>query len=263
MKRIVVALAHRLHRAEAGHAEGDHRSLRSSADHHVGVVPLDAPERFPDRMTASRTGGHQTEVRTAGTVADRNVAGGEIPDHHRNQQRRDFARTTLDEKFVLLAHRVEAADAAGDDHPDPVRINAAAAQFLRKPGGLHRFIAGRNGVLTEKVQPFGLLRRHILRDVKILDLTGNLRTVLRRIKAGDPAQTAPAVDQGIPEIRYIVADAGHHAVTGNHYPSIVHTYFISPYSGADAVPAASFPPVAGTGNRRIPVMKTGHQRTER
>ena len=154
------------------------------------------------------------------------VAGGEVPDHHRNQQRRDLPRSAFDEQLVLFAHRVQAADAAGNDHTDPVRVDVAAAQLFREPRAIHRLVAGRDGILAEEIQPFGLFRRHIFGDVKIFDLTGNLRAVFRRIKAGDPAQAAPAVDQGIPEIRYIVADAGHHAVTGNHYPSIVHTYFI-------------------------------------
>ena len=67
------------------------------------------------------------EIRTARPVPDRNVPRGEIPDHHRNQKRRNPPRPALQQNPVLLAHRVKTADSARNDHTDAIRINHFAA----------------------------------------------------------------------------------------------------------------------------------------
>ena len=247
--RIVVALAHRLHRAEARHAERNHRGFRAAADHDVRVIALDVPERFSDGVAAGGTGGDQPEVGAAGAVTDRNITGGQVADHHRDQQRRNLARAAFLQDAVLIAHRLQSADAAGNDHADAVRIDAAAAQLLGETGHFHCFVTGGDCVLAEKIQPLRLFGGHVFGDVEVLDFTGDPGAVFRSVEAGDFAQTATAVYQRIPEVRQIIADARNHAATGNYYPTIVHNLF---YLLVTAVPrtalAAPVPPaVPGNG----------------
>jgi len=179
-------------------------------------------------MSSGRTGGDQPEVRAARAVAYRDVARSDVADHHRNQEGGDPAGAALQQHLGLVAHGGEPADSAGDDDADAGGINFTLAQVPRQSGGGHRFVGSCDRILAEKIQPLRFLGIHVPAEIEVLDLSGDLGPVFRGIEPGDRSDAAASVDQGVPEIRNVVADAGNHAVTGNYNPSVVHIILASP-----------------------------------
>lgn len=185
-------------------------------------------------MGARRAGGDQPHIRAARAVTHRNVARSDVADHHRNQERRDAARAAFEQHPVLVAHGRKAADPARHDHADAVRIDFAAPQVFRQPGGRHGFVGGGDRILAEEVETLRVLRIHVSAEIEILDLPGDLRPVFRGVEPGDLPDPAPAVDQSVPEIRNVVADARNHAVSGNYNTSVVHIVLATPSLTAES-----------------------------
>ena len=93
---------------------GDGR-LGAAGDHDVGVVPLNGVQGVADGVGGRGAGRRNGGVRTAQAEMDRDVAGGGVGDHLRDDERADAAGPVLDKAGVLLFEFVEAADAAADD----------------------------------------------------------------------------------------------------------------------------------------------------
>ena len=100
---------------EAGDAEAADRRLGAAGDHHVGVVERDQPRRVADRVRAGRAGRDDRVVRALEAVADRDMAGGEVDQADRDEERRDrgagpFSCSVID----AVVDAVQAADARAD-----------------------------------------------------------------------------------------------------------------------------------------------------
>ena len=78
--------------AETRDAERVDRRLGTARDHDVGVAERDQPGRVADRVNAGGAGGDDAVVRALEAVFDREVAGGEVDQRGRNEERREPPR---------------------------------------------------------------------------------------------------------------------------------------------------------------------------
>ena len=128
---------------------GDGR-LGAAGDHDVGVVELDGAQASPMALAAEAQAVATAGVRAAQAEVDRDVAGGGVGDHLRDDERADAARAAaLHEAGVLLFEFVQPADAAADDDA------AAEGVFLGEVQAavLDGFEGGDHGELGEAVEP--------------------------------------------------------------------------------------------------------------
>src|SRR5690606_754310 len=69
--------------------------------------------------------------------------------------------------------------------------------------------------MDKGIHLLGLFGRQVLRDVKILDLAGNLRIKRGGVKACDAVNAGPSVDNIIPGLRYCISDRGDNSQSGD------------------------------------------------
>src|SRR5579871_376231 len=122
---VVVAGRQRPRRGKPGQPQPADRRLGAAAHHDVGIVEGDQPRRVADRVRAGRARRHHRMVRPLEAVADRDVAGGEVDQAGRDEERRDPARPALGQGQRALGDAGQPAD-AGADHD--------AGAFLRLLG---------------------------------------------------------------------------------------------------------------------------------
>src|SRR5450755_3214376 len=73
-------------------------------------------------MGARRAGGGRGLIRTLGAEAHGNMAGGEVYDGGGNEERRDLARSALDQRVMFALDYVESADARANVYADVLGI---------------------------------------------------------------------------------------------------------------------------------------------
>ena len=155
------------------------RRFRAAGDHHVGVVERDQPRRVADRMRAGRAGRDDRVVGALEAVRDRHVAGREIDQAARDEERRHPARPLLLEDDRGLGDALEAADARADHHAggDLLLFGLGLAA-----GILDRLRGSAHGVGDELVDLALLLGLHPL-----VGIVGAVVAVAARNEAGDLA----------------------------------------------------------------------------
>src|SRR5690606_9582941 len=110
----VVARGERLHIGEAGDADGGDGGLGAAGDHHVRVAAGDDVRRVSDGVVAGGAGGGHGFVRAARAEEHAHVPGGDVHDHHRDDEGAHAVRAALDEDADLVFQGAQAADAAAD-----------------------------------------------------------------------------------------------------------------------------------------------------
>ena len=81
--------------AETADAHRRDGRLGPAGDHHVGVVALDDLEGVADGVRRGRARRARRRVRSLGAETDGDLAGRQIDDRGRNEERRDAARARL------------------------------------------------------------------------------------------------------------------------------------------------------------------------
>src|SRR3984957_12250185 len=190
--------------AEPGDAEFTYRRLGAAGDHDVGIPPHDQPRRVADRVHASGTGGHHGMIRPLEAILDRDVAGGEVDQRRRDEERREPSRAA----FVNLDRRLEdclqATDAGADHHPG----GAAIRLGIRQPTGILDRLAGSDHAeVDEPVHLLLVLHRDPLADVKPAlglhagrHLASHLAWQVLGVECLNRPNTRFAVDQASPDM---------------------------------------------------------------
>ena len=148
----------------------------------------------PMECVPRRAGGHGAGVRALGAETDRDLAGDEIDDDHRDEERRDPAGATRSVHLVVLFDRLESADSRADVHADAVRL----ARAEREPGVVHRHLGRRQRVVDERVHLLDLFGVDEVGGVEVLDLGGDPAVEEGRIESRDAADARLPSDEGGP-----------------------------------------------------------------
>src|SRR4029078_393514 len=105
----------------------------------------------------------------------------------------DLALAALAIDVVLFLERLEAADAATDDHADAVRIEAGR---VLEAGIRHRLCRRGNGVLREEIRALGFLPLEVHERIEMLDFTREANREGRRVELRDWPTPAPTPPRG-------------------------------------------------------------------
>src|SRR5271163_1056044 len=73
-------------------------------------------------MSAGGAGGRRRLIRTFRSVADADIAGGEVDDCRRDEKRRNLTWATFEHVAVLALNDVESADSGADVDADPFLV---------------------------------------------------------------------------------------------------------------------------------------------
>ncbi len=187
----------------------------AAGDHHVGIVERDQARGIADGMRAGRAGGDHRMVRTLEAVADRNMAGGQVDQAHRNEEGRDAARAVLGQRLRGVVDGRQAADAGTDHDAGPL----AGFFILGRPAGiLHRLGGGSQRVDDEIVHAAAVLRRDHTVEIELMrfvgaerDHAGDLRGKIGNVEMLDGAKSGNAIGKALPVGLMADAQGGHHA----------------------------------------------------
>ena len=92
LRRVVEAGRERARGGKARHRNPVDRRFRAARHHHVGIAERDQAAGIADRVRAGRAGGDDRAVGALEAELDRHVAGRQIDDAARNEERRHPAR---------------------------------------------------------------------------------------------------------------------------------------------------------------------------
>jgi len=175
------------------------RGLRAARQHHIGIVDRDDSRRVADGVRAGGASRHHRMVRSLVLESDRGVAGNQVDQPARNEERRDLPRPFFVQQDRAFLDAGKTADARTDHHA------GAAALFLvlGLPAGIgHRLLCRSQPVHDEIVDPPlflgvdpGVGIEGSVRAVAAHDIAGNLRRHAVRRKLGDRARAGPSGEQ--------------------------------------------------------------------
>ena len=148
--------------------------------------------------------------RTLGAQLQAHVRGAHVGDHHGDEQRVDALRALLDELLDLALQRLQTADAAGDDRPDPVRLGAGVEVRV---GG--RLLGRADRVAREEVEAPDLALVDVLLGVEAPDLGGDVHALVAVVEARDLADAGLAGDERAPHLVDVAAEWRHDAEAGD------------------------------------------------
>jgi hypothetical protein len=118
---------------------------------------------------------------------------------------------------VLLLERLEAADAAAEDHAEAVLVELAE---LGEAGVAHGLHGARDRVLRVRIGALRLLPVHRAHGVEPLELAGEPDGELRGVELRDRGRPGAPLEHGAPGRRHVVADGRDRAHTGDDDPSL-------------------------------------------
>ena len=178
------------------------RGLGAARDHDVRVAQPDQPRGVADRMRAGRAGGDHGMIGAFQAECDRDIAGGEVDQAARDEERRHPARALLMQNERGLGDAFDAADAGADHHAGRDLVLVA----FRLPAGVgERLTRGAERVGNELVDLALLLRLHPLigivgaaGTVAARDLAGDLGRQVGDVELFDSAGAALSGDQSLP-----------------------------------------------------------------
>jgi len=210
--RVVVARAHRLHRAEAGKGKWGDRSLRAAGDHDVGFAAADGVVGIAEGMRGRRAGGNHTVVRATGPQLDADHAGADVADQRGDGERGNLAGAAFAQGRVLRFKGAHAADTRTDDHAHAVGI------LLRhvEAGVFHGLLGGAETQMRIAVVAARLLGIHVLGGIPPTHLGADLRGEIGGVKQGHTIDAALAGHQAGPKIVHRVADRGDGTQAGDN-----------------------------------------------
>ena len=209
-RRIIERGRQRARGAEAGNAQFANAGFRAAGDHHVGIAPHDQPRRIADRVHAGGAGGHHRVVWALEAVFDREMAGGEVDQRRRDEERRQAPGLSLEHLRRRFEDRLQAADAGADHHAG----GAAILLRIGLPAGiLDRLGGGDQGEMDEPVHLLLVLNRDPFGDVEppvglaaMRDLARDLAGQVLHIEGLNRGDARFAVDQPLPYMRHADAE---------------------------------------------------------
>ena len=210
---VVVARADRLQGAEAGHRQRGDRRLGAAAQDHVGGAVLDPAVCLADGVVGGGAGGHHGIGGAARVDADGDVAGCDVADHLRHQQRVHSPGTALEQVREFRLQGVQPAETDAQQDPGAVRVERLGGQ-AGVIEGLHR---RHDGVAREDVHAPRLAR---LQDAAIAEI-GNLARYpgaeLAGVEPGDRTDARLARLGALPERSRVGPQRIDGSETGNHH----------------------------------------------
>ena len=132
--RIVVARRERAHRGEAADDRLVDAGLGAAGEHDVGVAAPDDLRRLADGVAAGRAGRDGREVRPGHPEADRDLAGADVGDAHRDEERADPVRAAQGVDRDAVDERPDAAEAGAEDRPRSARRARPRGAPAGRPG---------------------------------------------------------------------------------------------------------------------------------
>ena len=149
-------------------------------------------DRLADRVRRRRARRARRQVRTAGAEADRHLTGRQVDDRRGNEERRDAARTAVEQFRMLTLDGAESADARRDEDADLVGDLRRDRQLRIVDGELAR----RDREEDEGVDLLDLFLLDELQRVEAFDLARNRFVNARRVEVRDrrdPARPAERI----------------------------------------------------------------------
>ncbi len=211
-----------LHGGKAPHSQRRDGRLAAAAEHHLGVAVPDVAEGVSHSVGPSGAGGYHAGAHALEPIADGHMPRRHVGDNHGDHEGRDTIPAPLAPPLVGLAHRLEAADAAGED-------DAAAVQILLLPvqsGVGHTLVGGRQRELGKAVHLLGLPLSQQGVQVQIFHLAGQFYLHLRGVIAGDGPNAARPRLHGRPAVRHCIPHRVDCAHAGNHNSALFHLFHL-------------------------------------
>src|ERR1039458_2866942 len=171
---------------------------------------MDEREGVANGMRAGSTGSGGGRIRTLRPGADGDVAGGEVDDGRRNEERRDAAGTMLEQRQVFALDDFESADAAADVDAHILGLGGVHAQA----GGTDGAIRRRDGELDEAPHLLDFFFFDVAARIESFDLAGDPAGKEVRGEGRDRSAAAFTRQYALPGCFGPNAYGGHQAHTG-------------------------------------------------
>ena len=209
--RVVVAPRKRSHIAETGQRAVANRRFGAAGDHRVGLAVLQEVESEAQRVRRRRAGRNRRSIRALRSGANRNVAGGHVRDHHRNQKGADAIRAFFDQLAEFALPRRQTANAAADDH-----ANALGVGLVNLETGLsQRFVGRHDRQMDETIHPARFLTVNVVFDIEVFDFAAETGRVARGIHERQRLDAVGPAFDAFPEGRHPDAQRRHRAHPGD------------------------------------------------
>ena len=185
--RVVVAGREGLHRIETSDSRRVDRGLGTSRENHVRLAPANVIQRIDHRMVRRSAGRNRTIVRAPETVFHRNVAGSQIRNHLRYEERAiSRNETSLDIALYLLVECFQSTYTRSPDNSHAFEVEL----FGLDPRVLHRLFGGDQRILRIEVVFTHLLAiEEVIRFVTF-EFAGKFCLEVRRVKMSNRSCSA-------------------------------------------------------------------------
>ena len=198
--------------------------LGAAGDDGVGIAVPDGAERLAETVRGGGAGRDDIQARALGLVLDGDMAGRDVGDHRRDEQRGDpLAGGVLDHLGRLAVLDLEAADAGAHIDAQAERVDVHVLPFGLQAGRFHGLPGGGHRELGELVllADEGLV--HIIPlGIEVLDFAGDRDGhVLEVLDVVDAADT---VHEILPIGIEVISHGGNDAHAGNNYSLRFHNF---------------------------------------
>ena len=159
------------------------------------------------------------EVRAGHPELDGDLAGADVRDPHRDEERADPVGAAQGVGGEAVDERPDAAQPRPEDDPGP--LGEVALEALGEAGLVERLACRDQRELDVPVGPAQLLAVEDPAGVEVVHLAGDARGQARRIERLDGPDPGAAGDEVLPGRRHVVPERGDEAHPGHHDPSSV------------------------------------------
>ncbi len=125
--RLVVPGGQGAHGRERGDVQLNDRGLGPAGQHQIGAAGPDHLQPVADRLGTGRACADRGVHAGAGAELDADPPRGAVRHQHRDRERREPLPAFLPQRVVGGQGRGDAADAAGDHHAEPLRLDLGSA----------------------------------------------------------------------------------------------------------------------------------------
>src|SRR4029079_19680868 len=148
-------------------------------------------------------------------VVDRDLAGADVGDAHRDEERADPVGPAGGVDRDALGERAGATEAGPED--DPRSLGLLALDPVREAGLVHRLARRDEPELDVAVGPADLLAVEDLARVEVADLAGDLAVDPHRVERLDHPDRGKTATQARPRGRDVLAERGDQAHAGHDH----------------------------------------------